>query len=108
MQKCWTCANAYGGCSWADVDPKTDKVKFQPVDGWVAEPVFRSTDGRRIIESYEIKECPKYVPDGINRLSVEDQVIVMHENGIPLRQIAVHTGIMSENRLRKIIEGEYL
>lgn len=108
MQKCWTCANAYGGCSWTALDKKTNKVKFEPVPGWDAKPTRRRLCGKTIMESYDIHDCPQYVPDGINRLSVEDQVIVMHEKGIPLRQIAVHTGIMSENRLRKIIEEAYL
>lgn len=108
MQKCWTCEKATGGCSWTAIDQETGKVMFQPVPGWDATPTRRRLCGKTIMESYDIHDCPQYVPGGINRLSVEDQVIVMHENGIPLRQIAVHTGIMSENRLRKIIEEAYL
>lgn len=45
MQKCWTCANALGGCSWTAIDPKTNKVRFEPVSGLDAEPTSRSING---------------------------------------------------------------
>lgn len=104
MQKCWTCANALGGCSWTAIDPKTNKVRFEPVPGWDAEPTSRSINGETIMESYAIHDCPQYIPDGINKLDVKDQIVLMHQNGATLRQIAVHTGIRSENRLRRIIQ----
>lgn len=106
MQKCWTCANACGGCSWTEFDPETGKVKFIPIPGWDAEPTSRSVNGETTMESYAIHDCPQYIPDGLSRLSVEDQVILLHERGMSLRQIGLQTGIMSENRLRQIIEEE--
>lgn len=104
MQKCWTCANALGGCSWTSIDKKTNKVRFEPVPGWDAEPTSRSINGETIMESFAIHNCPEYVPDSLNRLSVHDQVLLLHERGLTLRQIGFHTGIRSENRLRKIIQ----
>lgn len=104
MQKCWTCANALGGCSWTSIDQKTDKVRFEPVPGWDAKPTSRSVNGETMMESYAIHDCPQYVPDGLSRLSLEDQVLLLHDRGMSLRQIAIHTGILSENRLHKIIQ----
>lgn len=104
MQKCYTCQNYAGGCSWTEIDPETDKVRFKPIPGWDATPTSRSVNGERIMESYDIRDCPQYVPDGLSRLSLEDQVLLLHGRGVSLRQIAIHTGILSENRLRKIIQ----
>lgn len=106
MQKCWTCENATGGCSWTEFDTETGKIKFEPVPGWDATPTRRRLCGKTIMESYAIHDCPKYVPDGLSRLSLEDQVILLHERGMSLRQIGAHTGILSERVLRRIIEEE--
>lgn len=107
MQKCWTCENAMGGCSWTAIDPETGKVKFDPVPGWDATPTRRRLCGKTIMESYAIHDCPQYAPDGLSRLSLEDQVLMLHERGMSLRQIGVQTGILSDKRIQEIIEGEY-
>lgn len=64
---CWSCANAYGGCSWSK--------SFAPVDGWAAEPTkitkfgnwkTKSGDTRRKVyecQSYHIEACPLYRKD---------------------------------------------
>lgn len=106
MQKCWTCENATGGCSWTEFDEDTGKIKFEPVQGWDATPTSRMVCGKTVMESYAIHDCPQYVPDGLSRLSVEDQVLLLHERGMSLRQIGLQTGIMSENKLREIIQEE--
>ena len=48
-QPCWTCAKAYGGCSWSRA--------FVPVEGWEAKPSKTHEDG------YRIKMCPEYECD---------------------------------------------
>lgn len=106
MQKCWTCENATGGCSWTAIDKKTGKVMFQPVPGWDATPTRRRLSGKTIMESYEIHDCPQYVPDGLSRLSLEDQVLMLHDRGMSLRQIGVQIGIFSDKRVQQIIEEE--
>lgn len=106
MQKCWTCENATGGCSWTAIDQKTGKVKFEPVPGWDATPTRRRLCGKTIMESYEIHDCPQYVPDGLSRLSLEDQVLMLHDRGMSLRQIGVQIGIFSDKRIQQIIEEE--
>lgn len=53
---CWTCANACGGCSWAD--------DFIPVDGWTAKKDIILTgkrDGSSDAETYSVIKCPEYV-----------------------------------------------
>ena len=48
---CWSCRNAYGGCSWSR--------RFVPVAGWTAERRdIRVCAG--LVESYRVKECPEY------------------------------------------------
>jgi hypothetical protein len=51
-QRCWTCANATGGCSWSHC--------LVPVDGWKAEPVIVK-DSEGDIYTYNILSCPKYI-----------------------------------------------
>lgn len=48
-QPCWTCAKAYGGCSWSR--------SFVPVEGWEAKPSKTHADGYRIVR------CPEYESD---------------------------------------------
>ena len=48
-QLCWTCAKAYGGCSWSRA--------FVPVEGWEAKPSKTHEDGYRIVR------CPEYESD---------------------------------------------
>lgn len=60
---CFDCANACGGCSWTEIDPETDKPRFEPVPGWKAKPiVHRYTDGKykREIRTYCIFKCPQF------------------------------------------------
>ena len=49
--RCWTCKNAFGGCSWSR--------EFKPVDGWKAKKTFHLMNGE-FAESYYIKSCPEY------------------------------------------------
>lgn len=56
-QRCWTCANAYGGCEWSEFKNP------QPVPGWDAKPTkIRISEGL-FDDSYAIRDCPKYIPD---------------------------------------------
>lgn len=61
---CFECAKACGGCSWSAVDPKTNKIKFEPVKGWTAEKrsllVGFEQNRRRYVETYHITACPEF------------------------------------------------
>ena len=50
---CWNCANATGGCSWAD--------KLVPVEGWTAEEVRKEC-----LHTYQVYACPLFVQDAMN------------------------------------------
>ena len=66
-QPCWDCVNACGGCEWTERDPNTHKIRFEPVPGWDAEPVRKMVkNGKRewrLMESYAIRSCPKFVKE---------------------------------------------
>ena len=62
-QLCWDCANAYGGCPWTAIDPKTHRPMFRPVPGWDATPTVHITKHSKYgnTESYRIRGCPLFV-----------------------------------------------
>ena len=47
---CWACANATGGCTWAD--------ELKPVDGWKAKPTIKDNQ-----DTFQVLDCPEYVQD---------------------------------------------
>lgn len=56
---CWTCANATGGgtpCEWVQ--------SGRAVKGWTAKPTIIKGDDTRVIHSFLVRKCPKYIPDG--------------------------------------------
>ena len=55
-QLCETCGRACGGCKWSD--------ELLPVDGWSAEPSKIYINKRKPIDSFYVKSCPEYRPDG--------------------------------------------
>lgn len=55
-QLCETCGRACGGCRWSD--------ELLPVDGWDAEPSKIYINKRKPIDSFYVKSCPEYRPDG--------------------------------------------
>ena len=62
---CVYCKNALGGCSWSELDPDTNNVRFEPVPGWTAEKscvgIERAWGKERVIETYHITACPQFV-----------------------------------------------
>ena len=66
--KCWECAKACGGCSWAD--------HFIPVDGWCAIKTrlkLHNTSGLMDdCASYIVIDCPQFkkdaLPGGLDRI----------------------------------------
>lgn len=54
---CGYCKRACGKCPWSEIDPETDKPRFQPVEGWEAEPSSVWPDG------WQVKNCPLHEPD---------------------------------------------
>ncbi len=58
---CWSCANACGGCEWS-------QKKAKPVPGWTAEKTKIRLDKGKTMDSYFVTECPKYRPDGSEKL----------------------------------------
>lgn len=59
---CIDCKKACGGCSWSEIDPSTEKQRFQPVEGWTAEPAVL-TDCGRVIHTFHITACPEFEAD---------------------------------------------
>lgn len=60
---CFDCQKACGGCSWSEIDPDTEKPRFQPVEGWTAEPVMMFLYEGKRIQTYHITACPEFVKD---------------------------------------------
>lgn len=48
---CWECANAIGGCLWAD--------ELKPVEGWIAQ----ATKTDSVYSSYIVSSCPLFIRD---------------------------------------------
>ena len=48
---CWDCANATGGCDWAD--------RLEPVEGWDAIQTKKNS----ALESYLVLNCPLFERD---------------------------------------------
>lgn len=63
VQKCWSCANAVPAaenpCPWA--------MRFEPVPGWDADPVWKKDAHYRKekenVFTYAIYDCPLFVDD---------------------------------------------
>lgn len=55
---CWICKNACGSCSWSR--------SLTPVKGWEAKKI--KVKGNfytgEILDSFIVKNCPEYIPDG--------------------------------------------
>lgn len=63
---CFDCKKACGGCSWSEIDPNTEKPRFEPVEGWTAEEtVLRvyEQDRTRFEKTYHITACPLFERD---------------------------------------------
>lgn len=62
---CWNCGNAYGKCPWTEVDELTNRVKFQPVPGWVADKTNLKLhhDEKDEDFSYLVHECPMFIKE---------------------------------------------
>lgn len=58
---CWSCENACGGCEWS-------KKKARPVPGWKATATEIRAEKERTFSSFLVTECPKYKPDGSEKL----------------------------------------
>ena len=81
---CFDCKKACGGCSWSEIDPNTEKPRFEPVEGWTAKKtslLFSNGHGdlRREI-TYHITACP---------LFERDEPRVSSGSGISLEQMEV-------------------
>lgn len=59
---CFYCKKAVGNCSWSGYDPKTKKLRYEPVPGWTAVPITQKVGNKRL-SSYSITACPEYEPD---------------------------------------------
>ena len=62
-QLCWTCVNSVPdemrgiGCPWSKCG--------KPVKGWKATPTTIKLDPGRVMESYDIRECPLYAKEAM-------------------------------------------
>ena len=73
---CFDCQKACGGCSWTEIDPRTDKPRFEPVPGWTAikTSVLMSAHRKKRYENtYQITACPEFVHDE-NRASAKGEL----------------------------------
>ena len=61
---CFDCKKACGDCSWSAYDPVAGKLKWEPVEGWVAEPVLYPPSAPYQKPSWRVIECPEFEPDG--------------------------------------------
>ena len=59
---CFYCKKACGDCSWSAYDPKEQKLLFEPIPGWTAEPATQYT-GDKAVPTYRITACPEFTPD---------------------------------------------
>ena len=68
---CWTCQNALRGCSWSR--------DFIPVEGWTATPhmLYANDENHGGVQSYEVHDCPEYVPDPPKAKEVHNPLPVM-------------------------------
>ena len=55
---CWDCGNALGGCSWS--------ARLEPVEGWEAEPTQKAQFRGEPLQSFLVKECPRFQRDAMN------------------------------------------
>ena len=62
--KCWSCANACGGCSWS--------ATGTPVNGWTATPTKVGVPGPMQIDSYFITDCPEFMPETFKHIKHVD------------------------------------
>ena len=65
---CWSCIHSVPrlvdgvyvhGCEWS--------LRFEPVEGWDAEPHSTKLSKEKTITSYHVKKCPKYVKESRKR-----------------------------------------
>ena len=61
---CFDCKKACGDCSWSAYDPVAGTLKWEPVEGWVAEPVLYPPSAPYQKPSWRVIECPEFEPDG--------------------------------------------
>lgn len=62
---CFDCQLAVGFCPWCEVDPETKKIRWQPIDGWVADVVPYQNAMGNWGTTFSIKSCTMFVPDEI-------------------------------------------
>lgn len=70
-QLCWDCEKACGRCSWSR--------DFIPVPGWKATPTKLNVERNRIVDSYEVHECPEFE---ILNIKNEDELLKLVKRNI--------------------------
>ena len=113
---CWDCANATGGCSWADHN------EHKQVPGWEAiETTIRihnpSCDAEAT-KSYIVLSCPEFIRDaeghGLRKVGQEqpknhrcgvdpDAIITAYQCGVSIKEISETTG-HAESTIRIILD----
>ena len=96
MQLCWRCTKFAGGCRWTEVDPETNKVRFEPIPGWVATPrTLRGQPPQTTMDTFEIMECPEFdddhkqMPDEL----LLRRIIAMKKDGMSYAEIGRQLGL---------------
>ena len=109
---CWDCANATGGCSWADHGDHT------PVNGWTAKETtlkcHSPSSNNETTSSFIVIDCPEFIRDaeghGARRIGEKEKIdeakqriITAYQCGIKLKDIERVSGY-SETQIYKILK----
>lgn len=63
---CFDCRRACGGCSWSEIDPETNKVRFEMPIGCKTEKIWRRKEWSCesiYYQTLRIVSCPLFVHD---------------------------------------------
>ena len=113
---CWDCANATGGCSWADHN------EHKPIPGWEAIEtnirIHNPSCDADATKSYIVLSCPEFIRDaegfGLRKVGQEhekkhrrgvdpDAIITAYKCGVSIKEITETTG-HAESTISIIIE----
>ena len=110
---CWDCANATGGCSWAD------RYDHTPVKGWTAiQTTLRChspSSHAETTNSFIVIDCPEFIRDaegyGARRIwekekanNAKQQVITAYQCGVRIKDIEQASGF-SETQIYNILKA---
>lgn len=79
---CADCDNACGGCSWSAKDPENNKIRYEPIPGWTAEPSVLPGDGwSKEVHTFHVTACPQFKRSARARRSSPEARKILRECG---------------------------